>query len=157
MGTIMTIKMFARGFVLILWVGSAAAMGAQNRSFTYAPVAETTVTGTILHVVTFRTPDGVVGVHFDLRGPTGMINVHVAPAMYIGMNNFSFLADDKVEIAGVEVFQDGNKSFIARSITTKGKTLTLRAPDGTPAWTPAEDGTDGCGVAHPALPRGTEL
>jgi hypothetical protein len=153
----MTIKTFARGFVLILWVGSAVVMEAQSRSFTYDPAAETTVTGTIRHVVTFRAPDGVVGVHFDLQGPTGLINVHVAPAMFIGMNNFSFLADEQVEIAGVSVFQDGNKSFIARSITTEGRTLTLRAPDGTPAWTAAEDGTDGCGVAHPALPRGTEL
>jgi hypothetical protein len=153
----MTLKTFTRGFVLILCVGSAGAIGAQSRSFTYDPAAETTVTGTILHVVTFRTPDGVVGVHFDLQGPTGLINVHVAPAMYIGMNNFSFLADDRVEIAGVSVFQDGNKSFIARAIKAGGKTLTLRAEDGTPAWTPAVDGTDGCGVAHPALPRGTEL
>jgi hypothetical protein len=153
----MTLKTFARGFFLILWVGSAAAIGAQSRSFTYDPAAETTVTGMILHVVTFRAPDGVVGVHFDLQGPTGMINVHVAPAMYIGLNNFSFLADDQVEIAGVEVFEDGNKSFIARAIKAGGKTLRLRAADGTPAWTPAEDGTDGCGVAHPALPRGTEL
>jgi hypothetical protein len=153
----MTLNTFARSFILIMWVGSAATIGAQSRSFTYDPAAETTVTGTILHVVTFRTPDGVVGVHFDLQGPTGMINVHVAPAMYIGMNNFSFLADDQVEIAGVTVFQDGNKSFIARAIKAGGKTLALRAEDGTPAWTPAVDGTDGCGVAHPALPRGTEL
>ena len=153
----MTIKTFVRSFVVILWVGSAATMLAQSRSFTYDPAAETTVTGTIRHVVTFRAPDGVVGVHFDLQGPTGMINVHVAPAMFIGMSNFSFMADDQVEIVGVSVVQDGNKSFITRSITTEGKTLTLRAQDGTPAWTPAEDGTDGCGVAHPALPRGTEL
>jgi hypothetical protein len=153
----MTVKMFARGFVVILWVGGAGAIGAQSRSFTYDPAAETTVTGTILHVVTFRTPDGVVGVHFDLQGPTGMINVHVAPAMFIGMNNFSFLKGEQVEIAGVSAFQDGNKSFIARAIKTAGKTLALRAEDGTPAWTPAVDGTDGCGVAHPALPRGTEL
>jgi len=153
----MTLKTLARGFVLLMWVGSAGASAAQSRSFIYDPAAETTVTGTILHVVTFRTPDGVVGVHFDLQGPAGMINVHVAPAMYIGMNNFSFLADDRVEIAGVTVYQDGNKAFIARSIKAGGKTLALRAEDGTPAWTPAVDGTDGCGVAHPALPRGTEL
>jgi len=153
----MTWKTFASGFVLIMWVGSAGSVAAQSRSVLYDPAAETTVTGTILHVVTFGTPDGVVGVHFDLEGPAGIINVHVAPAMYIGMNNFSFLADDRVEIVGVTLFQDGNKAFIARAIKAGGKTLTLRTEDGTPAWTPALDGTDGCGVAHPALPRGTEL
>ena len=97
------------------------------------------------------------GVHFDLQGPAGIINVHVAPAMYIGMKNFSFLADDYVEITGITLFQDGNKAFIARLIKAGGKTLALRAEGGTPAWMLALDGTDGCGVAHPALPRGTEL
>ena len=96
----MTPKTFARGFVLIMWVGSAGAFAAQSRSFIYDPAGESTVTGTILHVVTFRAPDGVVGVHFDLQSQAGMINVHVAPAMYIGMNNFSFLADDRSRSRG---------------------------------------------------------
>jgi hypothetical protein len=38
-----------------------------------------------------------------------------------------------------------------------GKTLTMRGPDGRPLWPPASDGTDGCGVSHLALPRGTEM
>ena len=38
-----------------------------------------------------------------------------------------------------------------------GKTLTLRSAQGKPAWTPAADGVDGCGVAHLPLPRGTEM
>jgi hypothetical protein len=87
-----------------------------------------------------------------------MINVHVAPAMFIGMNNFSFLADDQVEIAGITAFQDGNKSFVARVIKkADGKALTLRGKDGRPLWTSSAEGADGCGVEHPALPRGTEL
>jgi hypothetical protein len=77
----MLMNTFTRGVVLVLCVSSGGAIGAQSRSFTYDPAAETTLTGTILHVVTFRAPDGVVGVHFDLQGPTGMINVLVAPAM----------------------------------------------------------------------------
>src|SRR5262249_15949965 len=68
-----------------------------------------------------------------------------------------FFADDRLEIVGVQALIDENNSFIARSITKDdGKTLTLRRADGTPIWSPAIDGADGCGVNHPALPRGTE-
>ena len=153
----MTVKTFAGGFIFALCLGSPATLVAESGPFSYDPATETTVTGTILHVVTFLAADGEVGVHFDVKGPSGMINVHVAPAMYVGMNNFSFLADDQIQMTGATMFLEGNKSFVARSIKTGGKTLTLRAEDGTPAWTPAIDGTDGCGVTHPALPRGTEL
>jgi hypothetical protein len=34
--------------------------------------------------------------------------------------------------------------------------LVLRNEDGTPRWTPATDGADGCGVNHPPLVRTTE-
>jgi hypothetical protein len=94
--------------------------------------------------------------HFDLQTPAGMLNVHVAPALFIGQQNVSYFADDRVAIVGVKAFIDGNVSFIARSITRDGKTLMARVADGTPAWTPAVEGTDGCGVTHLALPRGTE-
>jgi len=153
----MTRQLIARGVVFTLWLGASAGMLAQSSSVAYDPAAEVTVSGTILHLVSFAAPDGAVGVHFDLKTPAGLVNVHVAPAMFIGQQNFWFFADNEVQIVGVKAFMDGNKSFIARSVTKEGKTLTLRGADGKPAWTPATDGTDGCGVTHSALPRGTEL
>jgi hypothetical protein len=153
----MTRKLTVHGLMFTLWIGAAAAALAQSGSFTYDPAEETTISGTILHVVSLQAPDGF-GVHFDLKTPNGMVNVHVSPAIYIGQKNFWFFADDPVEIAGVKMFVDGNKSFVARSIKkADGKTLTLRGPDGKPLWTPSVDGTDGCGVSHAALPRGTEM
>jgi hypothetical protein len=153
----MTRHRIARGFMFMLWLGASAGVLAQSGSFSYSRAAETTATGTILHVVSFPAPDGSVGVHFDLQTPAGFVNVHVAPAMFIGMNNASFFADDKVAIVGVTVVQDGNKSFVARAITKDLTTLVLRGDDGKPAWTPAIDGIDGCGVNHAALPKGTEM
>jgi hypothetical protein len=153
----MTRTLTARGLMLTLWIGASTAILAQSSSVTYDPAGETTISGTLLHVVSLASPEGF-GVHFDLKTPTGMVNVHVAPALFIGESNFWFFADEQVEITGVKMFMDGNKSFVARSITkSDGKTLELRGPDGKPAWTPAVNGTDGCGVSHPALPRGTEL
>ena len=152
----MTRTLVARGSLLALCLGASAAMLAQSASITYDPAAEITVSGTIVHAVSFPAPDGTVGVHLDLKTPDGMLNVHVGPAMYIGMQNFWLFADDRVEIVGVNTFLDDNKSLVARSVTKDGKTLTLRSAAGQPAWTPSAEGADGCGVNHTALPRGTE-
>jgi hypothetical protein len=152
----MTRSLISRGFVFTLWLAASAGILAQSGS-TYDPSAEITVSGTIKHVVSFTAPDGSVGVHLDLTTRDGMLNVHVAPALYIGMQNFWFFADDQVEIVGVKSVVDGNKAFIARTLKKEGKVLNLRNADGKPAWAPATEGIDGCGITHTALPRGTEL
>jgi hypothetical protein len=152
----MSRNFISRSLVLAVCVCAPATVFAQNDSFNYDPPAEITVSGQILHVVSFPASDGVVGLHFDLQTSAGMVNVHVAPALFIGQLNVSYFADDKVDIVGVKAFIDGNTSFIARSITRDGKTLVLRLADGTPAWTPGVEGVDGCGATHLALPRGTE-
>jgi hypothetical protein len=140
----MTRNFIARSVVCAAWLGLSATMLAQSGSFAYDPAAETTVTGKVVAVVSLPAPDGV-GVHFDFRAPDGMLNVA------------SFFADDQLTLVGVKAFIDGNRSFIVRSITKDGKTLTLRNAAGKPAWSPAVEGADGCGVAHPVLPRGTEM
>lgn len=146
-----------RSVTLAAWIACSAAIFAQSGAVFYNPADEVTVTGTILHVVSMSAPDGF-GVHFDVKTDNGMLNVHVSPAAYIGEKNFWFFADEQIQMTGVKLSIDGNKAFVVRSITkSDGKTLTLRGADGQPLWTPASNGTDGCGVAHPALPRGTEM
>ena len=152
----MTRSLVSRSIAVTLWLAASAGILAQSGS-PYDPSAEITVTGTIKHVVSFTAPDGSVGVHLDFATPDGMFNVHVAPALYIGMQNFWFFADDQLEIVGARSVADGNKAFIARTLKKDGKTLNLRNAEGKPAWMPASEGADGCGVAHAALPRGTEL
>jgi hypothetical protein len=153
----MTQTSFRRSFIVALVMAGSTAMLAQSGSLTYDRAAETIIAGKVLHVVPFAAPDGGVGVHFDLQGPGGLINVHVAPAIYMGQQNIAFFSDDEVEITGVKVDQDGNKAFVARIVKRGDKTFTMRTDEGKPSWTPQIEGTDGCGVNHPALPRGTEL
>ena len=75
--------------------------------------------------------------------------MHLGPAMFIGMNNVSFFADEQVLVTGAFVSHDGEMALWARQITKGGKTLTLRNPDGAPRWPFATaDDPDGCGVSH---------
>ena len=153
----MTHRSFTRGATLAAWIAASAALLAQSGSVAYNPTEEITITGVITHVVSMQAPDGF-GVHFDFKTATGIENVHVAPAIYIGASNFWFFAEDQLDITGVTMMVDGNKSFVARTIKkADGKVLNLRGADGFPLWAPPIDGTDGCGVSHPALPRGTEM
>jgi hypothetical protein len=106
----MTRRSLTRTATLAAWLATSAGLLAQSGSVAYNPMEETTISGTILHVVSLQAPDGF-GVHFDFKTPNGLVNVHVAPAVFIGASNFWFFADDELEITGVKMFVDGNKSF----------------------------------------------
>jgi hypothetical protein len=116
----------------------------------YDPTAEASYGGIITGVVSVTSPDGTVGVHLNLKTGTGVIvKVHLGPAMFIGMNNFSFFADEQVLVTGSLVSRGGETAVWARQVHKDGKTLTLRGPDGTPRWPSATaDDPDGCGVSH---------
>jgi hypothetical protein len=122
----------------------------------YDRASEKAITGTVKAVVALPGPDGVIGVHLDVQTAEGMISVHLAPADFMGRNNMSFFMDDQVTIIGARVPFDGNVATWARAIQKGSAMLVLRNVDGTPGWTPATDGIDGCGVIHTPLPRGTE-
>jgi len=152
----MTRTSVSRGLTLALSLAASASLLAQSSSAIYDRANEVAVTGTLLHVVSLPSPDGAVGVHFDLQTPNGMLNVHVAPAMFIGAGNFWFYADEKVTVIGSPTMLDGNRAFIAKAVQKGSAVLQLRTAEGTPIWAPGIEGADGCGVNHPGLPRGTE-
>jgi hypothetical protein len=116
----------------------------------YNPNSEATYAGVITSVISVAGPDGNVGVHLNLKTATGtIVKVHLGPAVFIGMNNFSFFADDLILVKGAYVSHDGDVAIWARQISKAGKTLALREPDGAPRWTYATaDDPDGCGVSH---------
>jgi hypothetical protein len=131
----------------------AVSAAAQTRSAApaqYNPGAELSYGGIITGVVSVMGPDGTVGVHLNLTTGAGVIvKVHLGPAMFIGMNNFSFFAEDEVLVTGSLVSHGDETAVWAREINKAGKTLTLRSRDGTPRWpyATAED-PDGCGISH---------
>src|SRR6185295_17575052 len=95
-------------FVFIGTLGASTVFAqAANAPDQKPPAAEISTSGTILHVVSAAAPDGTVGVHLDVRTPAGLVKVSVGPAMFIGMNNFFFFADEAVHITGTYVVHDG--------------------------------------------------
>ena len=116
----------------------------------YDPAVEATYAGVVTGVVSIPGTDGTVGVHVDLKTATGtIVRVHLGPAVFIGMNNFSFFADDLILVKGAYVSHDGGIAVWAREVSKAGKTLALRNPDGAPRWAQATaDDPDGCGVSH---------
>jgi hypothetical protein len=136
-------------FVISACVGLAAQPRVTTAT-TYDPSAEVTYAGVVTAVLPGVGADGTVGVHLDLAVARGVsLIVHLGPAMFIGMNDASFFADDQVLVTGALVAHDGAVALWAREITKNGKTITLRRADGTPRWPLATaDDPDGCGISH---------
>jgi hypothetical protein len=144
----MTARLALSSFALSLVATIAAAQAPPAGR--YDPSVESSYGGVIIGVVSVAGPDGNVGVHVNLKTATGtIVKVHLGPAMFIGMNNFSFFADDQIRVTGAYVSHDGEVAIWARQVEKGGKTLDLRTADGTPRWplATAED-PDGCGVSH---------
>jgi hypothetical protein len=138
----------------LLVLGVVATTSAAQTSGTapgqYDPNIEGSYAGIVTSVISVAGPDGTVGVHLNLKTATGtIVKVHLGPAMFIGMNNFFFFADDLILVNGAYVSHDGDVALWARQISKDGKTLALRSTDGTPRWPLATaDDPDGCGVSH---------
>jgi hypothetical protein len=130
---------------VVLFVAATASA----QTVTYDPSAETSISGIIRYAISAVGPDGTVGLHLEVTTNEGPVRVHVGPAMFIGMNNFSFLKDETVAIRGARVTRSGETAIWARLILKDGKTLVLRDDDGTPRWPRATiEDPDGCGVEH---------
>lgn len=113
----------------------------------YDKAAETTVAGVVRYVISPVGADGVVGVHLELKTPSGPVHVSLGPALFIANNNYYFFTDEPVYVVGAKSKSGG---IWARTISKDGKNfLILRDEDGTPRWPRAtEDDPDGCGVSH---------
>lgn len=140
--------MFPTRILTAVLVVALAAAPAIAQSAKYDKANETSLSGTIRYVLSAASPDGTVGVHFEVTTPAGLVRVSVGPAMFIATNNYYFFTDEQVYVIGAKVGPKGE--IWARAVSKDGKSfLTLRDEDGTPRWTRAtEDDPDGCGVSH---------
>jgi len=144
---------FSLSCLVLLACAALSAQAPASAPRVYDPATEVTLGGVIAGVVATNAPDGTVGVHLNLTTARGtVVKVHLGPAMFIGMNDASFFAEDQVLVTGAFVTHNGEVALWARTVTKKNKTLTLRNADGGPRWPMATaDDPDGCGVPHAPL------
>jgi hypothetical protein len=144
------IRNLARSVLALCVFATAAAAQPPGVPVEYDSHTEGSYAGVVTGVISVTGVDGTVGVHLNLKTATGtIVKVHLGPAMFIGMNNFSFFADDLIQVRGAYVSHEGDVALWARQVSKDGKTLTLRGPDGGPRWPVATaDDPDGCGVSH---------
>ena len=101
----------------------------------YNSATETTVAGTVDEVKTIAPPaGGLGGLHLVLTTSTGPVEVHVGPTWYVSSRNVTFAKGDAVTLIGSKVTRSGREVLIAREITKGQQVLTLRAANGSPAW-----------------------
>ena len=132
----------------LAWPFTASAQAAKAIN-SYDPTAETTIKGKVVGVIGANSAAGVVGLHLDVKTDRGIVKVHVAPALFVGEQNFCFQCDEEIEVTGAMVTHAGVTALWARSIVKADKTLTLRDKNGTPLWkTGGGSDPDGCGVSH---------
>jgi hypothetical protein len=63
-----------------------------------------------------------------------MVEIFLCPKSFLDQMAISFAADEKVEVKGSKVKQNGADLILAREMVKGGETLTFRFPDGKPAW-----------------------
>ena len=148
-------KTVGQFFILSLFAAPILAQTVATPRPEYDRATESAIAGTIVGVDPYLV-DSEVGVHLVVNTGEGFVNVVAGPATYLGQNNFSFLLDDRIVVIGPRVSRAGYASVWARTIAKGSTMLVLRNEDGTPRWTSATDGADGCGVNHPPLVRTTE-
>lgn len=117
----------------------AAVALAQNRGkgqgpmFRYDPSTETTITGTIEEI---QTLDSMCqsGTHLTVKTDKGNKEVALGPTKFLADQKLELKKGDQVQILGANANTRRGEMFVARQITSSGKTVTLRDDKGMPSW-----------------------
>jgi hypothetical protein len=122
--------------LLVFVSGIVLAQGRGNGPgpmFSYDPSTETTINGTIEEV---QTVDMMChsGTHLTVKTEKGNIEVALGPNKFLAEQKLELKKGDQVQIVGAKANTRRGEIFMAREITTGGKTVTLRDEKGMPNW-----------------------
>jgi hypothetical protein len=101
--------------------------------FRYDPSTETTINGTIEAVKTLDTMCQA-GTHLMLKTDKGNVEVGLGPSKFLADQKLDLKKGDQVQVIGAKANTRLGEMFMARQITSGGKTVTLRDEKGMPAW-----------------------
>lgn len=100
----------------------------------YDPATETKLKGVVQEFKLVPPSGGKAIGYLVVKGASGTVQVFLGPKSFLDDMGASFKPDDKVEVTGSMVKQDGADLILAREVERGDDTLTLRFKDGKPAW-----------------------
>jgi hypothetical protein len=100
----------------------------------YDSATETRLKGVVEELKFLPPTGGKPAAYLVIKSGQDTVQVFLCPKSFLDTMGASFKADDKIEITGSKVKQDGADLILAREVSTGDDTLTLRFKDGKPAW-----------------------
>lgn len=119
---------------LVTAVATAQPQGkGQGPMFRYDASTEATITGTIEEI---QTLDSMCqsGTHITIKTDKGNTEVALGPSKFLADQKLELKKGDQVEVVGAKANTRRGEMFVARQISSGGKTVTLRDDKGTPTW-----------------------
>ncbi len=115
--------------------GPMAMRGLQRGGPMYDPGTVTTLTGKVTAVeIEPAGPGRMGGIHLTLESGGKQTVVHLGPTWFLEQEGFAAATDDSLSVTGSLVTSGEETYLIAREVKKGEKALTLRNPDGIPAW-----------------------
>jgi len=122
--------------ILVLLVGcmvlAASSLLAQKTGPKYDLTNEVKLKGTVEDIKIV--PGDFEGVHVMLKTPSETILVHLAPAGFLKMVEFTVAKGDTLEVTGCRITGDLGPEILAREVVSGNNDMTLRDKKGLPAW-----------------------
>jgi hypothetical protein len=105
----------------------------QGPMFRYDASTEATITGTIAEI---QILDSMCqsGTHITIKTDKGSTEVALGPSKFLADQKFELKKGDQVEVVDAKANTRRGEMFVARQISSGGKTVTLRDDKGTPSW-----------------------
>jgi hypothetical protein len=100
----------------------------------YDPATETKLKGTVEELKFVPPSGGKPVAYLVIKSGADTVQVFLCPKTFLDQMGETFKPQDKVEVTGSKVKQDGEDLILAREVDKGDDMLTLRFKDGKPAW-----------------------
>ena len=101
----------------------------------YDAKSEVVIKGKVTAVAAIPDWMGKRGVNVTLQTPDAVtVHVDTAPQEFLEMLDFAIASGDDLEVAGVWAQWEGNRVFLARTLTRQKVAISFRDPEGRPVW-----------------------
>lgn len=100
----------------------------------YDSATETKLSGVVEELKLVPPTGGKPMAYLVVKSGADSVHVFLGPKSFLDDMGATFKPDDKIEVTGSKVTQDGAAMVLAREVVKGDDTLTLRFKDGKPAW-----------------------